>query len=207
MAFLGIAPELAYDSCGRPTFRFSAGHVRLRGSGLLRHGLDMCSDEVTPRRPGGDQCGPHSRPGREQPTLIGQITTCESFNFRVCVAFQSGVDVFTQCTDGFVEVTDLCVPMIDPQFSVVEEIDCFGETASVEILPNDPTQPFNSTVEYTLWELTEPTPFSPDNRLGSALHGHHRRQLLRLARRHRPHRGVVFQHVPRHDRRFCLHLS
>jgi gliding motility-associated-like protein len=153
--FLGIAPELAYDSWWTSHVPVQVpGTSVFEAPGSFDTNFDMCSDEVVQGALVVTNADPIHDQIQDNRALIGQITTCESFNFRVCVAFQIGLDVFTQCTDGFVEVTDLCAPMVDPQFSVVEEMDCFGETASVEILPNDPTQPFNSTVEYTLWELT-----------------------------------------------------
>ncbi len=89
--------------------------------------------------------------------LIGQITTCETFSFQVCVTMQEngvGGNVITKCTDGTVTVEDLCLPMLDPEVSVVETIDCFGETASMEVLPSNAALAFNPTVEYSLYQFT-----------------------------------------------------
>lgn len=89
--------------------------------------------------------------------LFGQITTCESFSFQVCISMQVGGvggDVITQCTDGMVTVEDLCAPMIDPVFTELQGIDCFGETATVQVEPGDAALSFNSTVEYSLFQLT-----------------------------------------------------
>ena len=89
--------------------------------------------------------------------LIGQITTCGDFSFQVCVSFLfggAGGTVETRCTPVPVEVSGFCEPMQDPQFTVLDEIECFGEAAAIEVLPNDPMQPFTSTVEYSLYQFT-----------------------------------------------------
>ena len=102
-------------------------------------GFNACSDEVIQGGLLVTNADPIHATVNNDRALIGQITTCEAFSFRVCVAFQSGLDVITSCTDGFVEINDLCAPMIDPQFSVLEDIQCFGDSATVQVLHTDDT--------------------------------------------------------------------
>ena len=129
----------------------------------------MCSDEVAQGALVVTNADPIHDDVQNNRALIGQITTCESFNFKVCVAFQIGVDVFTRCTDGFVEVSDLCGPMVDPQWSVLQDIDCAGDSASIQVLPNDPSQLFLSTLEYSLFQLTGTDTHLVDQQVGDPI--------------------------------------
>lgn len=153
--FYAIAPELQYDTWWTThVLQATPGTNVIEPPGTFPPGYNSCSDEVGQGGLLVTNADPIHNTVTDGRALIGQITTCESFSFRVCVAFQSGLDVITSCTDGFVTVDDLCLPMVDPQYSVVESIDCFGDSATVQVLPNDPNQPFPSTVEYSLFEFT-----------------------------------------------------
>ena len=153
--FYAIAPELQFDTWWTThVLQATPGTNVIEPPGTFPPDYNSCSDEVGQGGLLVTNADPIHNTVTDGRALIGQITTCESFSFRVCVAFQSGLDVITSCTDGFVTVDDLCLPMVDPQFSVVEEIDCFGDSATVQVLPNNPNQPFPSTVEYSLFEFT-----------------------------------------------------
>jgi gliding motility-associated-like protein len=154
--FYALAPELVYDTwwtthVGTQT----PGTTVFQAPGTFPIDFDACSDLVTQGALVVTNADPIHATVQNGRALIGQITTCESFSYQVCVAMQVGTEVTTLCTDGFVEVTDLCVPMLDPQFSVIQEIGCFGDSAIVEVLPNNPLDPFNATVEYSLFQLNE----------------------------------------------------
>ena len=156
-AYLTTFPALEYDTWWTthldqqtssttpiPLPTFSPGYNScsdiVNQGGLLVTGADPIHSTVTNNR-----------------ALIGQITTCETFSFQVCVTMQDGGvggDVITKCTDGLVTVEDLCLPMANPEFSVLETIDCFGETASMEVLPGNPGLAFTPTIEYSLFEFT-----------------------------------------------------
>ena len=162
--FFGLYPELNYDTWWTTYLSSSSplGSPSI-APGTFPPGFNACSDSVvqgalfvTP----GDPLETLAENGR---ALIGQITTCESFRFQGCVAFRdenAGLgSVYVQCTDGYVEVEDLCAPMIDPLVSTLQGIDCFGDLATVEVVPGEvataDSLAFTSTVEYTRWELTE----------------------------------------------------
>lgn len=165
--FLAIAPELAYDSWWTSHVPVQVpGTSVFEAPGTFPNNFDMCSGEVEQGALVVTNADPIHNQVENNRALIGQITTCESFNFRVCVAFQIGVEVFTQCTDGFMEVADLCAPMIDPQLSVLQDIGCAGDTASIQVLPNDPSQPFTSTVEYSLFQFTGSDTLLLDQQVG-----------------------------------------
>ena len=153
-AILGIEPQLAYDTWWTTHVnQGTPGTTVFETSGMFPVGFNSCSDMVGQGGIVVTNADPIHATVQNGRALIGQITTCETFSFQVCVAMQLGTDVTSYCTDGLVEVEDFCLPMADPQFSVVESIDCFGETASVEVVPNDPTAAFNATVEYSLFQF------------------------------------------------------
>lgn len=153
---VGLDPELGYDSWWTTHIpEVTPGVSVFETAGTFAIDFNVCSDQVTQGGIVVTSADPVHNTVTDGRALIGQITTCESFSFQVCVAMQPGVgtDVVAFCTDGEVTVEDFCVPMVDPQFSVLEGIDCFGDSASVQILPNDPAFPFPATVEYSLFEF------------------------------------------------------
>ena len=106
--FLGIAPELAYDSWWTSHVPVQTpGTSVFEAPGTFGEGFDMCSDQVVQGAIVVTNADPIHNTVQNNRALIGQITTCESFSFQVCVAFQVGTDVFPTCTDGFVEVSDV----------------------------------------------------------------------------------------------------
>lgn len=154
-AFVAIDPQIAYDTWWTTHIsQNTPGTTVFETPAMFPAGFDMCSQEVTQ---GGlvvtnaDPVHANVQNGR---ALVGQITTCESFSFQICVAMQLGGTVTPYCTDGYVEIDDFCTPMYDPGHTVLETIDCYGETASIQVLPNNPAEPFNSTVEYSLFQFT-----------------------------------------------------
>ena len=148
--------ELQFDTWWTSHFTSSTGSAgAVFGEGDFT-GYDICSDTLTdhaivtiPTSAIHDQV----TDGR---ALIGQITTDEDFRFKGCVNFLDGIGgaSYVSCTDGWLEVEDLCAPMIDPQTEVMATIDCFGEEATILVTPNDPAQSFTSTVQYSLFEVT-----------------------------------------------------
>lgn len=152
--FFALAPELQFDTWWTTHVSTSTpGTTVFQAPGTFSPDFDACSDLVTQGALVVTNADPIHATVQDGRALIGQITTCESFSFQVCVAMQEGTDVTTLCTDGYFEVEDLCIPMVDPQFSVLQEIDCFGDSASVQVLPNNPLESFNATVEYSLFQL------------------------------------------------------
>lgn len=148
-------PTLNYDSWWTTHIeQLTSGVTVTVPPGTFPPGFDMCSDMVAQGGLFVTNASPVHDNVVDGRALIGQIVTCESFSFQVCVSFQQGTDILTQCTDGLVEVGDFCEPMIDPQFTVMQGIDCFGDSASVEVIPNNPLDAFNASVEYSLFELT-----------------------------------------------------
>ena len=165
--FYAISPELQYDTWWTTHIPESTpGTNVIEPPGTFPVGFNACSDEVIQGGLLVTNADPIHATVTDGRALIGQITTCETFSFRVCVAFQSGQDVITSCTDGFVEVNDLCAPMIDPQVSVLEDIQCFGDSAAVQVLPNNAGDTFTSTVEYSLFEVSGAEPVLVGQQVG-----------------------------------------
>ena len=106
---------------GRPTSAIHTGTNVIEPAGTFPIGFDSCEDLVLQGGLLVTNADPVHASVTDGRALIGQITTCERA-FQVCVSFQNGGVVTTSCTDGFVEVSDLCAPMIDPQVTVMEEI-------------------------------------------------------------------------------------
>ena len=155
-AFYTPFPEVQYDTWWTThVSQVTPGTNVIEPASTFPIGYNSCSDLVVQGGLLATNADPIHASVTDGRALIGQITTCESFSFQVCVAFQNGVGtpVTTSCTDGFVEVSDLCAPLIDPQGQVMEEVDAPGGGPSIEIIPNDPFVAFPSTVEYTLWEI------------------------------------------------------
>lgn len=156
-AFINVDPAIAYDTWWTSHIaQATPGVTVFEPPGTFPVGFNSCSDEVTQGALLVTAADPVHSSVQNGRALIGQITTCETFEFKVCVAMQPGLgeDVETFCTPDYVQVGDFCTPMEDPQHTVLEEIDCFGETASIEVLPNDVNQPFTSSVEYSLFQFT-----------------------------------------------------
>lgn len=156
-AFINIDPELAYDTWWTTHIsQATPGVTVFEPPGTFPVGFNSCSQEVTQGALLVTAADPVHNTVTDGRVLIGQITTCSSFEFKACVAMQPGLgeDVETYCTDGYVQVEDFCTPIENPTHMVMEEIDCYGETATVQVLPNDPAQPFISTIEYSLLQLT-----------------------------------------------------
>jgi gliding motility-associated-like protein len=167
-AYLPLFPEVQYDTWWTTHISQSTpGTNVIEPAGTFPIGFDSCEDLVLQGGLLVTNADPVHASVTDGRALIGQITTCESFSFQVCVSFQNGGVVTTSCTDGFVEVSDLCAPMIDPQVTVMEEIDCFGETASFGVEPNDPSLAFTSTVEYSLFEVTGAGPQLVSQQVGN----------------------------------------
>lgn len=108
-AFYATAPELLYDT-------WWTTHVSDSTAGItviefpFQSAFNSCSDQVVQ---GGLLVTPNSPVHgtvQNDRALIGQITTCETFEFQVCVAFSPGLggEIFTSCTDGEVVVPDFC---------------------------------------------------------------------------------------------------
>lgn len=153
--FIAIDPQIQYDTWWTThVTQGTPGTTVFETAGMFSEGFNSCSDNVLQGGLVVTNADPIHATVENGRALIGQITTCETFSFQVCVAFQLGTSVTTSCTDGTVTIDDFCAPMVDPVHTVLEEIDCYGETASIEVLPNDPAQPFNATVEYSLFQLT-----------------------------------------------------
>ena len=156
-AFIGIDPAIAYDTWWTSHIsQATPGITVFETPGAFPVEYNSCTDEVVQGALLVTAADPVHNTVQNGRALIGQITTCESFEFKVCVAMQPGLgsDVETFCTPDYVQVGDFCTPMEDPQFTVLDEIECFGDAASIEVLPNDPMQPFTSTVEYSLFQFT-----------------------------------------------------
>ena len=165
--FFGIAPELAYDTWWTTHVRQATpGTNVIEPPGTFPPVYNSCSDELGQGGLLVTNADPIHATVTNGRALIGQITTCETFSFKVCVAFQSGVEVITSCTDGFVQVDDLCAPMMDPQFSVLQDIDCFGDSAAVQVLPGNAGDTFNASVEYSLFEVSGADPVLVSQQLG-----------------------------------------
>lgn len=120
---MSLEPELAFDS-------WWTSHVESASSesviiflpGTFDSGFNMCSDQATQ----GAILFPPNDPIHQQVidnrALIGQITACSDFSFNVCVAMQTffpGGQVITSCTEGEVEVPDLCVPVHSAELTVL----------------------------------------------------------------------------------------
>ena len=167
-AYFPLFPEVQYDTWWTTHISQSTpGTNVIEPAGTFPIGFDSCEDLVLQGGLLVTNADPVHASVTDGRALIGQITTCESFSFQVCVSFQNGGVVTTSCTDGFVEVSDLCAPMIDPQVTVMEEIDCFGETASFGVEPNDPSLAFTGTVEYSLFEVTGAGPQLVSQQVGN----------------------------------------
>ena len=155
--FLGIAPELAYDSWWTSHVPVQVpGTSVFEAPGSFATDFDMCSDEVVQGALVVTSADPIHDQVENNRALIGQITTCESFNFRVCVAFQIGADVFTQCTDGFVEVTDLCAPLSDVTLSVGA---CSTLVEAPGLAPSVQFRLFDADTSEVLLETFDPEAF------------------------------------------------
>ena len=153
--FIAIDPHIVYDTWWTTHIaQGTPGTTVFETAGMFPLGFDSCSDEVVQGGLVVTNADPVHATVQNGRALIGQITTCESFSFQVCVAMQLGTTVTPYCTDGYVEVGDFCEPMVDPQYTVMEEIECFGETATIQVLPNDPAQPLTASVEYSLYQFT-----------------------------------------------------
>ena len=126
-----------------------------RTAGTFPTGYDICSDTLSDHAIVTLPTPVHLEVENGR-ALFGQITTCEELLLQGVHQFPRwhGGVVTVSCTDGFVDVEDLCAPMIDPQIEVMEDIECFGDAASFGVVPNDPALPFTSTVEYSLFEVT-----------------------------------------------------
>ena len=154
-AFVGIDPEIAYDTWWTTHIPQGVpGTTVFETPGMFPVGFNSCEDQVIQGGIVVTNADPVHASVENGRALIGQITTCESFSFQVCVAMQLGNQVTPYCTDGEVLVPDFCTPMYDPGHTVLETIDCYGETASIEVVPNNPATEFNASVEYTLYQLT-----------------------------------------------------
>merc|ERR1711995_102662 len=55
---------------------------------------------------------------------------------------------------------------MDPQFSVLQDIDCFGDSAAVQVLPGNAGDTFNASVEYSLFEVSGADPVLVSQQLG-----------------------------------------
>lgn len=166
--FIGIDPQIVYDTWWTSHVEQGLpGTTVFETAGMFPEGFDSCSDQVVQGGLVVTNADPIHATVQNGRALIGQITTCESFSFQVCVAFQLGTNVTTSCTNGYVSVEDFCTPMYDPVHTVLNDIECFGETASVQVLPNDPSSPFNPTVEYSLLQLTSTDTILVQQQLGN----------------------------------------
>ncbi len=155
-AYLSAFPSLQYDTWWTTHLSQQTSTTTPIPLPTFYPGYNSCSDIV-------DQGGllvtgadPIHSTVTNSRALIGQITTCETFSFQVCVTMQDGGvggEVITKCTDGPVTVSDLCLPMMNPEYSILETIDCFGDEASMEVLPANPGLAFNPTVEYSLYQF------------------------------------------------------
>ena len=156
-AFIGIDEELAYDTWWTTHISQSTPGVTVfEPPGTFPADFNSCSQQVTQGALLVTAADPVHNTVTNGRVLIGQITTCSNFEFTACVAMQPGLgeDVVTYCTDGYVQVEDFCTPMYDPGHTVLETIDCYGEMASIEVVPNNPAEPFLATVEYSLFQFT-----------------------------------------------------
>ena len=116
-----VSPELQYDTWWTAHIsQITPGTNVIEYPGTFPVGFNACSDEVVQGGMFVTNADPIHATVADGRALIGQITTCESFSFKVCVAFQSGADVVTSCTDGFVEVNDLCAPIHEAEVLVQE---------------------------------------------------------------------------------------
>ena len=122
--YLLVEPELAFDSWWTAHYdRLDAVSTLLSPPGTFDAGFDMCSDQVTQGAILVVQTDPIHEQLANNRALIGQITTCENFSFSVCVALQeqpfTGEPVIVSCTEGEVEVSDLCAPVHGAELSIL----------------------------------------------------------------------------------------
>lgn len=119
----GYFPELAYDTWWSSDDPETSSASATVFPSTFPDGFDICQDQAvqggvinTNSWFGANASWPDGR------VLIGQITTCETFSFQVCVAMvaEQGGEIFYACTDGEVEVPDLCAPIHEAEVLVQE---------------------------------------------------------------------------------------
>lgn len=122
-ALLALESELAFDSWWTAHYDQQApGSTLLSPPGTFDDGFNMCSDQVVQGGILVTQTDPVQGQAADGRALIGQITTCDSFSFSVCVAIQEtspGEPILVSCTDGQVEVPDLCTPVHNAELTVL----------------------------------------------------------------------------------------
>ena len=152
-------PELAYDTwwtIGATDNSQGSSISATPGIGFLYALPDnICTVPVPDQAIFTTPPDPGSIAGDDLRILVGQITTCGEFEIQLCINYlPAGVapDVGVlnlRCTDGVYGVTDMCVQLIDPMVSVVEPLDCFGDSAQVMIGDGS----FPESVEYSVFQI------------------------------------------------------
>jgi gliding motility-associated-like protein len=152
-------PELAYD-----TWWTIGATDNLQGSSLsstpgygslLALPDNICTTQIPDQAIFTTPPDPGSITGADLRILVGQITTCSTFEVQLCVNYwpegvpAGGGQLNIRCTDGIYQVTDFCAQLIDPEVTVLQPIACNGDSA--EVLIGDGA--FPESIEYTVFEI------------------------------------------------------
>lgn len=156
--FLAAYPELEFDTWWTTHVDYQTPGVGAASApGTFPVGYDICNDLITQGATYVTGSDPVHATVTNNRALIGQITTCETFEFTGCVAFQEdflGGAVVTRCTANPIVVGDLCASVDDADISILGDIACLGDEGSIEVVPFDPDTSFTTTMQYSLFGLS-----------------------------------------------------